>query len=199
MNDYTAFTNEELVSIGKNLKLNNVWNLYYHIKNTKNLYNDNTIHLMKIDNISDFWGTYNNIPQPSKLFYDGINNKKIKSTNETPSAYSLFKDNIFPAWEDVNNINGFEFSIKYYNYNLIDKIWLDYLLSIISNEYEHIDKFNGIRIIDCSIYNKIMYRIELWFSDINDKNIIDKTFKTDFNNITSKILFREHKVLKEKK
>ena len=199
MTEYTALSNDELVDIGKQLKLNYNWTLYYHIKNNKNYYNDNTIKLIDISNVSDFWGTYNNIPKPSKFFYDGMNYKKMKSTNETPSAYSLFKDNIFPAWEEDSNLNGFEFSIKYYNYNSIDKIWLDYLLILISNDYEHIDKFNGIRIVDCSIHSKIMYRIELWFSDINDKNIIDKTLKTDFNNITSKILFREHKVLKEKK
>lgn len=199
MDNHESLTQQEIKSIGTQMKLQYDWNLYYHIKNNNNYYNDNTIKLITISNISDFWGTYNNIPPPSIFFYDGINYKKMKSTNQTPSAYSLFKDNVFPAWEDALNKDGFEFSIKFYNNNNIDNIWLNYLLNIIGNNYEHIDKLNGIRIVDCSIYNKVMYRIELWFSNINDKNIIEKTFKTDFDNITSKILFREHKVLKEKK
>ena len=193
------YTLTELQELGKQIKLNNKWSFYYHAKNNTKLYNDNTTKIYDIDNIADFWGTYNNIPTPSNFFYDGINYKKIKRTNETPASYSFFKNDIYPAWEEPSNVNGFEFSIKYYSVTNIDNIWLNYLLNIINNNYEYIDYLNGIRIVDCSNYSKTIYRIELWYLDLAYKNKIEKDLKKYFNiSYNTKILYREHKILKEK-
>ena len=192
------FTPDELKQIAKELNLNYTWSLYYHVKNNLKLYNDNTYKMIDINTIADFWGTFNNVPIPSIFFYDGVNYKKIKKTDETPAAYSFFKNNIFPAWEEELNINGFEFSFKIFDIKMIDDKWINLLLFIINNNYNYIEYLNGVRIVDCSYSNKAVYRIEIWYSDINYKNIIEQNFKKDFETYNFKIFYREHKILKEK-
>jgi len=198
--EYTAFTSEELKEYGKQIKLNDKWVVYFHSKNTTKLYNDNTLKLIEIDNIATFWGTFNNIPKPTQMFYDGVNAKILKSTGETPGAISFFRKNVFPAWEDKYNIDGFEWSIKRFNDKNIDNMWINLLVSIIGGEFEHSEILNGVRIVDCSYEYKIIYRIEFWFSDMKYKNNFETIIKKILNvPNNTKLLFREHNVLKEKR
>ena len=86
------------------MDLKDTWSLYLHYKNLGKLYNDNIEKLIDIPDIKTFWETYNNIPTISELFSDGIRVKKIKRTGATPCAYSFFKRNIFPCWEDPRQL-----------------------------------------------------------------------------------------------
>ena len=195
----SSFTENELKEIGKNLKLDDTWIFYFHAKNMGKLYNDNTLKLIEVNNVADFWGTYNNIPEPSKMFYDGINSKILKKTGQTPSAISVFRKDIYPAWEDQLNIDGFELSIKRFNDKNIDLLWKDALLFLIGESCEHSDILNGIRVVDCSYGGKVINRVEFWFKDKQYKtyfeNVIKKTFNLAQN---TKLMYREHSVLKEK-
>ena len=193
-----SFTPEELKELGKTIILNNTWTLFFHEKNNNKVYNNNTIKLIDINTIADFWGTYNNIPEPSKMFFDGINHKKVKSLNATPNALSFFKKDIYPAWEDPNNVNGFEFSIKYYYIQSINEFWKNTLITVINEDYESSDYLNGVRIVDCSVYNRVIYRLEFWFNDKKNKNIIENDIKNVFYLNNCKLLYRDHNTLKEK-
>ena len=198
--EYTAFTNKELQEIGKQIKLNDSWNLYFHAKNSSKLYNDNTTKLIEINNVADFWGTINNVPKPSVMFFDGVNTKLLKSTGETPGALSFFRSKTFPSWENEHNINGFEWSVKLYNDTNIDNIWLNILTTTICEDFENSEILNGIRIVDSSIDCKIITKLEFWFSDKK----YQKDFENNIKNIfdfpkSTKLLYRDHCVLKEKK
>lgn len=181
-------------------QLNDTWCLYFHAKNANKNYSENTSKLIEIDNIIDFWGTFNNIPIPTNMFSEpGALNKILKRTREVPGALSLFRKNSYPSWENSTNIKGFEWSIrKYKDIYDINNIWLNVVIYTISENFDHSEILNGIRIVDCTIDNKIMYRIELWFSDKKYKEYFETKIKTILKiPYYTKLLYREHSTLKE--
>ena len=181
------------------MELSHKWSLYLHYKDLGKLYNDNIEKLMDISDIQTFWGTFNNIPTVYDIFSDGVHIKKIKRTNAVPCAYSFFREGIFPCWEDDKNKHGFEYSIK--NGSDLKKIhseWINCVLCIIGNETEIISHINGIRIVDCTKYTSVLYRMEIWVDDERYKTDIEELIKgSKFNLGEYKLLYRSHKNIKE--
>ena len=180
-------------------KLNDEWCIYFHIKNIKKSYAENTIKLIEFDTIKNFWNIFNNIPKPSNMFSELNLKKKIKGTNDIPGGISVFRKNSFPSWENHTNINGFEWSIrKYKDFEEINNLWKLVLINIIGENFEYSEILNGARIVDSSIDNKIIYRIEIWFSDKKFKEYFECKIK-DILNLPhyTKLLYREHSTLKE--
>jgi len=180
------------------MDLKDTWSLYLHYKNLGKLYNDNIEKLIDIPDIKTFWETYNNIPTISEIFSDGIRVKKIKRTGATPCAYSFFKRNIFPCWEDPMNNNGFELSIRNnYNFNMFQEQWLNSLLQLISGN-EKLDCINGIRIVDCTKGKSVLYRMEFWVSDEKFKTEVEDILKSELFSLNKYILmYRTHVNIKE--
>jgi len=183
-----------------NFSLNDTWTLYFHAKNLEKKYNDNTSKVIEINNIGTFWGALNHLPKPTEMFSEpGKYNKIVKRTGETPAALSLFRKNSYPTWEHLTNQNGFEWSLKKYkDFNLINDLWINLLVKTIGENFEHSELLNGVRIVDCSIDYKIIYRIEFWFSDKTFKDYFESKVKEFLelpNNI--KLLYRDHSTLKE--
>jgi hypothetical protein len=180
------------------MDLKDTWSLYLHYKNLGKLYNDNIEKLIDIPDIKTFWETYNNIPTISEIFSDGIRIKKIKRTGATPCAYSFFKRNIFPCWEDPMNNNGFELSIRNnYNFNMFQEQWLNSLLQLISGN-EKLDCINGIRIVDCTKGKSVLYRMEFWVSDEKFKTEVEDILKSELFSLNKYILmYRSHVNIKE--
>jgi hypothetical protein len=180
------------------MDLKDTWSLYLHYKNLGKLYNDNIEKLIDIPDIKTFWETYNNIPTISEIFSDGIRVKKIKRTGATPCAYSFFKRNIFPCWEDPMNNNGFELSIRNnYNFNMFQEQWLNSLLQLISGN-EKLDCINGIRIVDCTKGKSVLYRMEFWVSDEKFKTEVEDILKSELFSLNKYILmYRSHVNIKE--
>ena len=180
--------------------LNDTWCVYFHAKNTSKKYSDNTSKLIEIDTIKNLWGTFNNIPKPTDMFSEpGRLNKVLKRTGETPAALSLFRKNSYPTWEDPSNFEGYEWSIKKYkNFEQINDTWLNLIAWCVGENFENSETLNGIRIVDCTIDSRIMYRVELWFSDKIFKTYFEQKIKTllDIPQHT-KLLYREHSTLKE--
>ena len=152
-----------------------LWNDYYYNGNRLALetllaYNiEDTINLEKLMEISDvetFWRTFNNIPKSYDIFSDGINIKKIKRVNAIPCAYSFFRNDIFPYWEDPMNTNGFEYSIKNGNdLKKLDSEWMECILYLIGDEDPIMCHINGIRMVDCTKYSSVLYRMEIWIDN----------------------------------
>lgn len=180
------------------MDLRDTWSLYLHYKNLGKLYNDNIEKLIDIPDIKTFWETYNNIPTISELFSDGIRVKKIKRTGATPCAYSFFKRNIFPCWEDPMNNNGFELSIRNnYNFIMFQDQWLNSLLQLISGN-EKLDCINGIRVVDCTKGKSVLYRMEFWVSDEKFKTEVEDILKSELFSLNKYILmYRSHVNIKE--
>jgi translation initiation factor 4E len=184
------------------MELNDTWCLYFHAKNSKKNYSQNTTKLVEINNIIDFWGTFNNIPIPTDMFSEpNALNKIVKNTREVPGALSLFRKNSYPTWEHDTNIKGFEWSIrKYKDIYDINQLWMNIIIEIVGENFDHSEILNGVRIVDSTIENKIMYRLEIWFTDKTYKDYFETKIKTIFNiPYYTKLLYREHSTLKENK
>jgi hypothetical protein len=182
------------------LILNDSWNLYFHAKNNLKKYADNTTLIYNISSIKSLWEVYNNFPQPLELFSEyNTFQKKIKKTNEIPNAISIFRNNSYPQWEHNTNKNGYEWSMrKQKNIQDSNYIWLNLILTILGEAFENSELINGIRIVDCSIESKIIYRYEVWISEKKYKeyfeNLIKNILKTP-NYI--RLIYRDHCTLKE--
>lgn len=180
------------------MELKDKWSLYLHYKDLGKMYNDNIEKLIEIPDIQTFWSTYNNIPKIYEIFSDGISVKKIKRTDATPCAYSFFRSNVFPCWEDPMNNRGFEISIRNnYNFILFQEQWLHSILNLISGN-EELDCINGIRVVDCTKGKSVLYRMEFWVSDEKYKSKIEEMLKSDLFSLNKYILmYRSHLNIKE--
>ena len=89
-----AKTNSSSVSPEKIIKhpLQNAWTMWFFKNDKSRSWEENQRQVMTVDTIEDFWSLYNHIEEASRL---------------TPgSDYSLFKEGIFPDWEDAQNAPG---------------------------------------------------------------------------------------------
>lgn len=182
-----------------NAELNNNWNLYLHYKNLGKYYNDNIEKIAEMKDIITFWRVFNNIPKIYEIFSDGVNYKKMKKNNSIPCAYSFFKENITPCWEDPLNKNGFEFSVKSCkNLDNFNFEWMNCILEVISNNNELYEHINGIRVVDCTKFNSVLYRIEIWVDLVEYKDSIEQILKSNaFGFKKYKLLYRTHSDIKE--
>jgi len=180
------------------LGLNCKWSLYLHYKDLGRFYKDNVEKLIDITDVETFWRTFNNIPKSYDIFSDGINIKKIKRVNAIPCAYSFFRNDIFPCWEDPMNTNGFEYSIKNGNdLKKLDSEWMECILYLIGDEDPIMCHINGIRMVDCTKYSSVLYRMEIWIDNEIYKSDIEKVIKDKFKLGEYKLLYRSHKNIKE--
>lgn len=182
-----------------NSPLNAEWILYFHAKNKDKLYADNTTLLMKMDTIKLFWQTLNNVPKPLEMFSDGVNKKVIKRTGEIPNALSFFRKTSYPSWEHESNMNGYEWSLRRFkDVRDINIVWINLLVSIISEKDEYSESINGVRLVDCTIDNKVMYRIEIWLNNKDLKDYFEIKLKEILNVPPyTKLLYRDHSIVKE--
>jgi len=181
------------------IELSDKWTLFLHYKDLGKYYNENVEKLMDITNVQMFWRTFNNIPKIYDIFSDGKTMKKMKRNNATPCAYSFFRSGIEPCWEDSKNNTGFEFSIKN-GKNLIKfhEEWLNCLLEMISNSNDIYKHINGIRIVDCTKFTSVLYRMEFWMDSMEIKNDIETALNNDnFGLKNYKFMYRSHQNMKE--
>lgn len=187
--------------------LNRTWTLYFHAKDKSKNYDANTIKIMDIDTIEDFWGCFNHTPKPCDLFYDGYILKGLKITDRSrgetegklyiPNAWSFFEKGVNPTWDDPSNIDGAEWSIRKFNgLKDISGMWMTTLVDLVGEMFDYSHHIKGIRIVDSTLPEKPMYRLEVWFDKVEVSDIIQTHIKKLFN-IKSNLLYRVHKNVKE--
>jgi len=187
--------------------LKHTWAVYDHVKGDSNTYEQNTRCLGTIRSVIEFWQFFNHYKNPSDIFNNGIC-KPIIGSKEI-SSISFFKKGILPKWEDPINQKGAEVSKRKFNktnpLKEVDENWLELLLSCIGEQID--ESITGIRVVDsssllrpndfeehgagCLIYKK-MYRIELWFSELNKRKVIEDYFQNLFSLDPRSIVYKEH-------
>lgn len=188
--------------------LKHTWVLYEHIKSSSETYESSTRKICDFNTVIKFWQIFNNYPNPSKLFNDGITKKIIKSGHEIRniSSLSVFKNGILPKWEDEINKHGAELSKRNFNkenpLEELDNNWFDLLIACVGSMID--SGVTGVRVVDSSTFKKnesntafefkLAYRIELWF----DKTTKEQSIRNYFKNILSieddkNIVYKEHK------
>jgi len=187
--------------------LNRKWTLYFHAKDKSKNYDANTIKIMDMSTIEEFWGCFNYTPKPCDLFSDGYTQKALKLTDRArgetegtiyiPNAWSFFEKGVNPTWDDPSNINGAEWSIRKFNgLKDISGMWMTALLDLVGETFEYSHHIKGIRIVDSTLPEKPMYRLEIWFDKVEMSDIIQTHIKSLFN-IKNNLLYRVHKNIKE--
>lgn len=188
----------------EDIKLVNSWILYDHEKGNNKNYDKSCRTLCTFCTIGEYWFYTNLLPYPSKLFYKiDIGKPYYKFSNNSErsiSSISLFKKEILPKWEDINNKDGGEIFIRQFikknisQYDCLDNYWNILSMFCISEMSEYSKYINGIRIVDSSIPHRQLYRLELWFSDntyhINIENEFKKILDLDES---EQIFFKTHK------
>ncbi len=185
-------------------ELKNTWTIYDHIKSDSGSYEANTRKLGDINSVVDFWKFFNHYPSPSSIF----NNGACKPTmgERKISSISFFKKGIEPKWEDPVNQQGAEVSKRRFNrqnpLGELDSNWFELLMACIGEQIS--ESVTGVRIVDSSSIKreeyrseggldfKLMYRIELWFSEISKKREIEEYFKNLLNLDPRNIYYKEH-------
>jgi hypothetical protein len=114
--------------ITKSLEIN-PWILYYHETCEKKWTKESYINVCEFNSVEEFWKFFNNF----NFLHNGM--------------LFFMRKNIFPLWEEPENINGGSWSIKIPKQDASD-LWLELMLGLIG-EYltnENMDDINGISI-----------------------------------------------------
>merc|ERR1712142_923791 len=106
--------------------LQNAWTLWFFKNDKARTWEENQRPIITVTTVEDFWGLYNHIEVASRL--------------PPGSDYSLFKEGIFPDWEDPRNQPGGRWMInvdKRQRAECLDTYWLEILFFLIG---EHADQ-----------------------------------------------------------
>ncbi|KAI9137005.1 translation initiation factor eIF 4e-like domain-containing protein [Paraphysoderma sedebokerense] len=137
--------------------LNTKWQLYYDGPTSKRFnaeeWKESLKKILVFDTVEDFWGLYNNIPKPTEL--------------ASGSNYHLFREGIFPAWEDAaNKIGGkWVLELKSTPPQDVEKYWLNAVLFCIGEAFEDPKEVNGI----VMAIRRHGHRVALWTRTALDK------------------------------
>ena len=106
--------------------LQNAWTLWFFKNDKSRTWEENQRPIITVTTVEDFWSLYNHIEVASRL---------------PPGAdYSLFKEGIFPDWEDPRNQDGGRWILsldKRQKEKFLDSYWLEIIFYLIG---EHGDQ-----------------------------------------------------------
>uniref|UniRef100_A0A1B0AVS9 eIF-4F 25 kDa subunit n=1 Tax=Glossina palpalis gambiensis TaxID=67801 RepID=A0A1B0AVS9_9MUSC len=133
--------------------LQNTWTLWYLENDRTKSWEDMQNEIMSFDTVEDFWSLYNHIKPPSDI--------------KIGSDYSLFKKGIRPMWEDAANNKGGRWVITLNRSpkTEVDNLWLDVLLCLIGEAFDHSDQVCGAVV---NIRNK-NNKISIWTANGDNK------------------------------
>ncbi|KAH8257178.1 hypothetical protein KR038_005276 [Drosophila bunnanda] len=133
--------------------LQNTWTLWYLENDRSKLWEDMQNEITSFDTVEDFWSLYNHIKPPSEI--------------KLGSDYSLFKKGIRPMWEDAANKQGGRWVITLNKSSKtdLDNLWLDVLLCLIGEAFDHSDQICGAVVNIRGKSNKI----SIWTANGNNE------------------------------
>ena len=176
------------------IKLPHSWSFYDNIKCTKDDYTNGINIIGTCSTVYEFWACYDNVHKPSIVFYSKEKGKPyyIKdNVKREITSMCLFKDNITPTWEDPKNATGGQLDIR--KSEDTDFYWFTLCTNIVSNNIH--DDITGFRIVDSSnqITEKILFRIEIWLTTLDNVTLIEKKIRTLLNmSPLEKIIIKKH-------
>ncbi len=134
------------------IQLSEKWIIWYHHVSDTNWLEESYTKLFEIETLEDFWKINNTI------------------RTYTSGMFFVMRENIFPRWEDINNIDGGYWTFRISKKDL-DQIWTTLFATLVGNtltkKIENMDMINGIS-ISPKINNCI---IKVWNNDYNKNDI----------------------------
>lgn len=193
--------------------LKDTWVMYDHEKGNDNDYDNLSRELCEFSTIGELNYIKSVLPKPSQLFYQKSKGKPYyeyeDGTEREISSLSIFRKGIKPKWEDPKNKLGGEVSIRKIKkpksieksfdkfteqLETLDYYWELLTLHCVTENLTSSKYITGIRIVDSSTLetDNPLFRIELWFSDLSCKDVIQQEFKNIFNANLSDVFFKKH-------
>ncbi|XP_030385908.1 eukaryotic translation initiation factor 4E1 [Scaptodrosophila lebanonensis] len=146
---------ESIYDIEYKHPLEHVWTLWYLENDRTKHWKDMLNEITQIDSVETFWSLYYTIKTPSEL--------------KIGCDYSMFKQGIKPMWEDDANIKGGRWLITVKNSKVVlDRLWLDILLMMVGETFEHASGICGAVVNIRAKSNKI----SVWTADGSNENEI---------------------------
>ncbi|XP_052899466.1 eukaryotic translation initiation factor 4E1 isoform X1 [Anopheles moucheti] len=130
--------------------LQHTWTLWYLEVDRSKSWTDSMNEVTSFSTVEDFWSLYNHIRGPSEIKIGG--------------DYMLFKSHIRPMWEDESNKHGGRWTLSL-NKRLSDKYWLDTVLCLIGETFEHSDQICGAIV---NVRQKID-KISIWTANYENR------------------------------
>jgi hypothetical protein len=151
--------------------LSNKWTLWYHHINDEDWSENSYTKIKELETLNDYLEI--------KKYLDNV----------SAGMFFLMRENIFPRWEDINNIDG-----GYWSYRILKKdaknLWYDsiaYLIgNTLTNDLEYMNDINGMS-ISPKINNCI---IKIWNKDFN--NIKKYKFNTNIITLLGESIYKKH-------
>merc|ERR1712215_30928 len=106
--------------------LQNAWTLWFFKIDKARTWEENQRPIITVTTVEDFWALYNHIEAASRL--------------PPGSDYSIFKEGIFPDWEDPRNQAGGRWIINVdtrQRTELLDMYWLEIIFFLIGEHADH--------------------------------------------------------------
>jgi translation initiation factor 4E len=149
----TAEPSESAVVLPPPMPLQDAWVMWY----TSNKYqqkcswNEGIKELCKFDTVQNFWSLFNNLLEPSTL--------------PNKASYFLFRNGVFPEWEDKANREGgtWGFECKPSDTMGLNRYWLLTVLSVIGGAFPHSEEIMGVVV---SVRSR-GHRLQLWTANFH--------------------------------
>jgi len=143
--------------------LQNAWTLWFFKNDKARTWEENQRPIITVTTVEDFWSLYNHIEVASRL--------------PPGSDYSLFKEGIFPDWEDVRNQPGGRWMInvdRRQRTECLDTFWLEIIFFLIGEHADHhAYQVNGAVV---NMRNK-GDKLAVWLADANNSESITRIGK----------------------
>uniref|UniRef100_A0A182PDP8 eIF-4F 25 kDa subunit n=1 Tax=Anopheles epiroticus TaxID=199890 RepID=A0A182PDP8_9DIPT len=156
--------------------LQHTWTLWYLEVDRSKKWTDSMNEVTSFSTVEDFWSLFNHIRGPSEIKVGG--------------DYMLFKSHIRPMWEDEANKHGGRWTVNM-NKRLSDKYWLDTVLCLIGEAFDHSDQICGATV---NVRQKID-KISIWTADYDNRAAvldIGRKYKERLN-LRENIYYQMHK------
>lgn len=140
----------------EDILLNDIWTLYFHNPFNEDWTYQSYMKIQDISSVQEFW-------QIHRLIEDNIHN----------GIFFLFREYVFPCWDDENNVKGGCLSIKVLKQDM-NKFWQDLCVKVLGEtflkeEYNNKTNWNMINGISTSP-KKYFCIIRIWVksADLGD-------------------------------
>ena len=122
--------------------LQNAWTLWFFKNDKARTWEENQRPIITVTTVEDFWSLYNHIEVASRL--------------PPGSDYSMFKEGIFPDWEDPRNQPGGRWMInvdRRQRAECLDTFWLEILFFLIGEHADqHAHQVNWIILVVATVH-----------------------------------------------
>lgn len=143
-------------------ELEDNWTLYLHTQSHSDNYSMSYMKTCSFDTCEGWARFINNLPDAGTLL---SKNQEVWMEDERIVAYSLFKNNIKPEWEEEMNYNGCEWGCREeLDLKSATDMWVTLTASMACGELDAL----GVRVVNKNIPHRNLSKIEVWLSQKHD-------------------------------